>query len=75
MKFYIFQNCKAYVKKSLQYIPTLGLGWKFSEYIFLERNWEKDKEIIRSQIREFGNYPDNISVIKIFCLISNLIII
>ncbi|KAG6794873.1 1-acyl-sn-glycerol-3-phosphate acyltransferase gamma [Apis mellifera caucasica] len=59
----ILGNCKAYVKKSLQYIPTLGWGWKFSEYIFLERNWEKDKEIIRSQIREFGNYPDNISLL------------
>lgn len=51
-------NCKAYAKKSIQYIPTLGWAWKFAESIFLERSWEKDKENIKSQIKELVEYPD-----------------
>ncbi|XP_076233895.1 1-acyl-sn-glycerol-3-phosphate acyltransferase gamma [Calliopsis andreniformis] len=56
----VLGNCKAYAKKSIQYIPTLGWAWKFAESIFLERNWDKDKSIIRSQIEELANYPDSI---------------
>ncbi|XP_028048896.1 1-acyl-sn-glycerol-3-phosphate acyltransferase gamma isoform X2 [Monomorium pharaonis] len=52
------RNCKAYAKKSIQYIPTLGWAWKFAESIFLERSWEKDKEKIKSQIKELVEYPD-----------------
>ncbi|XP_043278505.1 1-acyl-sn-glycerol-3-phosphate acyltransferase gamma-like [Venturia canescens] len=51
-------NCKAYAKKSIKYIPTLGWAWKFAESVFLERSWEKDKEIIGEQIRELAEYPD-----------------
>lgn len=51
-------NCKAYAKKSIQYIPTLGWAWKFAESIFLERSWEKDKEKIKHQIKELVEYPD-----------------
>ncbi|XP_029042136.1 1-acyl-sn-glycerol-3-phosphate acyltransferase gamma-like [Osmia bicornis bicornis] len=56
----VLGNCKAYAKKSLQYIPTLGWAWKFAECIFLERNWNKDKQIIASQIKELAEYPDSI---------------
>ncbi|XP_058799783.1 1-acyl-sn-glycerol-3-phosphate acyltransferase gamma-like [Phymastichus coffea] len=51
-------NCKAYAKKSIQYIPTLGWAWKFAESIFLERRWDKDRETIGAQIRELADYPD-----------------
>jgi len=51
-------NCKAYAKKSIQYIPTLGWAWKFAESIFLERSWEKDKQNIKGQIKELVEYPD-----------------
>ncbi|XP_077262746.1 1-acyl-sn-glycerol-3-phosphate acyltransferase gamma [Temnothorax americanus] len=51
-------NCKAYAKKSIQYIPTLGWAWKFAESIFLERSWEKDQENIKTQIKELVEYPD-----------------
>lgn len=59
-----FQNCKAYAKKSIQYVPTLGWAWKFAESIFLERSWEKDKETIGAQIRELADYPDTMWVSK-----------
>ncbi|XP_063220016.1 1-acyl-sn-glycerol-3-phosphate acyltransferase gamma-like isoform X2 [Bacillus rossius redtenbacheri] len=51
-------NCKTYAKKSIQYVPTMGWAWKFGESIFLERNWEKDKEIIGKQLKELIQYPD-----------------
>ncbi|XP_015604950.1 1-acyl-sn-glycerol-3-phosphate acyltransferase gamma [Cephus cinctus] len=51
-------NCKAYAKKSIQYIPTVGWAWKFAESIFLERSWDKDRETIGNQIRELADYPD-----------------
>ncbi|XP_017883045.1 1-acyl-sn-glycerol-3-phosphate acyltransferase gamma-like [Ceratina calcarata] len=56
----VLGNCKAYAKKSLQYIPTVGWAWKFAELIFLERDWKKDQEIIRTQITELANYPTSI---------------
>ncbi|KAF7996303.1 hypothetical protein HCN44_001935 [Aphidius gifuensis] len=56
----VLGNCKTYAKKSIQYIPTLGWAWKFAESIFLERNWDKDKDIIRRQIKELADHPDPI---------------
>ena len=54
----VLGNCKAYAKKSIQYIPTIGWAWKFAEFIFLERDFDKDKEIIGRQINEIFDYPD-----------------
>ncbi|XP_051154697.1 1-acyl-sn-glycerol-3-phosphate acyltransferase gamma-like [Leptopilina boulardi] len=54
----ILGNCKAYAKKSIQYVPTLGWAWKFAESIFLERNWDKDKEMIGVQMKELADFPD-----------------
>ncbi|CAG9859637.1 unnamed protein product [Phyllotreta striolata] len=51
-------NCKAYAKKVIQYIPVLGWAWKCSEFVFLERNFEKDKETINKQITELAEHPD-----------------
>uniref|UniRef100_A0A1B6DHQ2 Phospholipid/glycerol acyltransferase domain-containing protein n=1 Tax=Clastoptera arizonana TaxID=38151 RepID=A0A1B6DHQ2_9HEMI len=56
----VLGNCKAYAKKSIQYVPTMGWGWKFSESVFLERSFDKDKEAIARQIKELGDYPDPI---------------
>ncbi|CAG9771263.1 unnamed protein product [Ceutorhynchus assimilis] len=54
----VLGNCKAYAKKVIQYIPVLGWGWKFSEFVFLERSYEKDKEVIDQQIRKLADHPD-----------------
>lgn len=54
----VLGNCKAYAKKVIQYIPTVGWSWKFAEFVFLERSFEKDKEIIGRQIKEIMDYPD-----------------
>lgn len=54
----VLGNCKAYAKKSIQYLPPIGWMWKFSEFVFLERSFDKDKEIIKHQISEICDYPD-----------------
>lgn len=54
----VLGNCKAYAKKVIQYIPVIGWSWKFAEFVFLERSFEKDKEIIGRQINEIFDYPD-----------------
>lgn len=54
----LLQNCKAYAKRSIQYIPSLGWSWKFAEFVFLERSYDKDKEFIGKQISEIMDYPD-----------------
>ncbi|XP_055607718.1 1-acyl-sn-glycerol-3-phosphate acyltransferase gamma-like [Uranotaenia lowii] len=54
----VLGNCKAYAKKVIQYIPTVGWAWKFAEFVFLERSFEKDREIIGRQINEIMDYPD-----------------
>jgi hypothetical protein len=40
----------------------MGWAWMFAESIFLERNWEKDKETIGRQIKELVEHPDPIWV-------------
>ena len=76
----VLGNCKAYAKKVISYIPTIGLlfnmsmsiflhlkliylicigwSWKFAEFVFLERSFDKDREIITKQLNEIFDYPD-----------------
>jgi len=43
-------------------VPTMGWAWMFAESIFLERNWEKDKQTIGRQIKELVEHPNPIWV-------------
>lgn len=58
----VLGNCKAFAKKSIQYMPPVGWTWKFAEYIFLDRSFQKDKTTILEQIKELGDYPDPVWV-------------
>lgn len=40
----------------------MGWAWKFSDIVFLERSWDKDREAIGVQVRELANYSDPIMV-------------
>lgn len=31
----VLGNCKAYAKKVISFIPTIGWSWKFAEFVFL----------------------------------------
>ncbi|XP_065359975.1 1-acyl-sn-glycerol-3-phosphate acyltransferase delta-like [Calliphora vicina] len=54
----VLGNCKAYAKKVIAYVPVIGWAWKFAEFVFLERSYDKDKEIISRQLKEVFAYPD-----------------
>jgi lysophosphatidic acid acyltransferase/lysophosphatidylinositol acyltransferase len=54
----VLGNCKAYAKKVISLIPTIGWSWKFAEFVFLERSFDKDKDIIAKQLSEIFDYPD-----------------
>lgn len=45
-------------------MPPIGWMWKFSDFVFLERSFEKDKEIIKHRISEICAYPDPVWVSK-----------
>lgn len=54
----VLGNCKAYAKKVISYVPVIGWAWKFAEFVFLERSYDKDKEIIAQQLKNVFDYPD-----------------
>lgn len=56
-------NCRVYVKKMLQYVPIIGWAWKLSDVIFLERNWEKDKENLGRKLNELVMYPSPVWIL------------
>ena len=45
------------LKESLKRIPILGWGMQFSQFIFLKRNWEKDKPNLSKHLQTL-NKPD-----------------
>lgn len=57
-KVHVLGNCKAYAKKVISYVPIIGWAWKFAEFVFLERSFDKDKEIIARQLKVVFSYPD-----------------
>ncbi|XP_017017756.1 1-acyl-sn-glycerol-3-phosphate acyltransferase delta [Drosophila kikkawai] len=54
----ILGGTKAYAKKMLRYVPIVGWVWWMAEFIFLDRNFEKDKIVIKNQLKEVFSYPD-----------------
>ncbi|XP_064629130.1 1-acyl-sn-glycerol-3-phosphate acyltransferase gamma-like [Lineus longissimus] len=55
-------STKVYVKDSLRYVPVIGWSWHFTEALFLKRNIEKDKKIIKEQLAELTDYPPDLKV-------------
>ncbi|XP_047325993.1 1-acyl-sn-glycerol-3-phosphate acyltransferase 3-like, partial [Impatiens glandulifera] len=47
----------AVTKKSSKYLPVLGWSMWFSEYIFLERNWAKDENTLKSGYEQLKDFP------------------
>ena len=42
------------LKESLKRIPVLGWGMQFCQFIFLKRNWEKDKPRMAAHLQKFN---------------------
>ncbi|KAL8642091.1 MAG: hypothetical protein Q9228_001176 [Teloschistes exilis] len=43
------------LKESLRRIPIIGWGMQFSQFIFLKRNWEKDKDRLAAHLQKLNN--------------------
>ncbi|XP_030560763.1 1-acyl-sn-glycerol-3-phosphate acyltransferase gamma-like [Drosophila novamexicana] len=54
----VLGNCKAYAKKAIRYVPCMGWAWWLAEFVFLNRDFDKDKEIIAKQLKIVYSYPD-----------------
>ncbi|XP_064100028.1 1-acyl-sn-glycerol-3-phosphate acyltransferase delta-like isoform X2 [Macrobrachium nipponense] len=50
-------SAKVFVKNMMRYVPTIGWSWRFSDIIFLKRNWQEDRTVMSSQVQEFFDYP------------------
>lgn len=59
----ILGNGRVYVKKMLQYIPIIGWAWKLSDVVFLERNWEKDKDNLAKKLNQLLDYPSPVWIL------------
>ena len=44
----------------LKYVPTIGWAWGLSDFIFLDRNWEKDKSTITKGMNTLASYPSSV---------------
>ncbi|ONK59895.1 uncharacterized protein A4U43_C08F12060 [Asparagus officinalis] len=47
----------AVMKKSSKYLPVIGWSMWFNEYLFLERNWAKDENTLKSGMQRLSDYP------------------
>lgn len=43
------------LKESLRRIPIIGWGMQFSQFIFLKRNWEKDKDRLAAHLQKLNS--------------------
>jgi lysophosphatidic acid acyltransferase/lysophosphatidylinositol acyltransferase len=42
----------------LRYVPVVGWAWNFSDIVYLDRSWDKDRVVIAKGIRALADYPD-----------------
>ncbi|KAH8485608.1 hypothetical protein H0E87_027155 [Populus deltoides] len=47
----------AVMKKSSKFLPVIGWSMWFSEYLFLERNWAKDENTLKSGLQRLKDFP------------------
>ena len=57
-RFGVLGNARVFVKKMLKYVPIVGWAWNFSDVAYLERNWEKDQDIMTQSVQALSDYPD-----------------
>lgn len=60
---HVLGNCRVYVKKMLKYVPVIGWAWRLSDIVFLERNWEKDKDNLAVKLNELLDYPSPVWIL------------
>lgn len=57
------QSSKSYAKKELKTMPFIGWSFHFGEFIFVQRNWEKDSKIMAECLNNLKEYKDKICLL------------
>lgn len=65
-EFDMLTTLKAIVKKSLFYVPGLGMIFYANEYMFLDRKWAADQPRMTSMLKQSHQFPYPISYV-LFC--------
>ena len=65
----LFQTLKAIVKKSLLYVPGLGMIFYANEYLFLDRKWAADQPKMTAMLKQSQQFPYPISVSTSYVLL------
>ncbi len=50
-RFGVLGNGRVFLKRALRWAPVIGWCWSLSDVIYLDRDWEKDKENIAKGVR------------------------
>lgn len=58
-KFGCLGNARGFVKSVIKYIPIAGWFFGFSEHVFLQRSFDKDKAVLEERLTDYIQYPDN----------------
>ena len=45
------------MKGYLKYLPIIGFSWWCTEFVFLRRNWQKDRKVLESSLSTLGDFP------------------
>ena len=54
----VLGGARVFGKKILKYVPVMGWAWYFGDGAFLERNWDKDKDVMSKTVQALSDYPD-----------------
>jgi lysophosphatidic acid acyltransferase / lysophosphatidylinositol acyltransferase len=57
-KFGCLGNARGFIKNVIKYIPICGWFFGFSEHIFLQRSFDKDKAVLEERMNDILQYPD-----------------
>jgi len=62
-RFQILEQLKIVLKAQLKHLPGLGWGVQHAAFLFLERTWEKDKQILNSMISYYKSCQTSLSLL------------
>jgi 1-acyl-sn-glycerol-3-phosphate acyltransferase len=65
-KYGVLASAKAMAKKVIRFFPVIGWAYYFNEFIFLERQWDKDKDTLCRGLDNFLTFTKPVTVLM-FC--------
>lgn len=53
----VLATCKCYMKGYLKFLPIMGFSWWCTEFVFLQRNWQKDQRLLEKSLNTLQDFP------------------